>query len=285
MMLQDVRVFPLLLLGASAALSAPVMANDCEKIDAQTFNTDPFYGGINTRCGLSTHRDLMFAPITWAENYVGKESEVIFRISAKVRFKDWPLYFAYNQTSFWQAYSKADSAPFRESNYNPELFLRFEPGNWLSSKWGFDAGIDHESNGKELPDSRSWNRVYATAWLPLENDVWQIKIWSRMKEDAKKSPTDARGDDNPDITDYYGYASLHWRHRFPIDGNEDDSWLHVMLRGNTGTGKGAVHIDYTWPLDDGDIYWHAFVWHGYGESLIDYKQETTRVGLGITLRR
>jgi len=49
--------------------------------------------------------------------------DVKFKLSLKYKLnEDYPLYFGYSQKSFWNI--TEDSAPFRESNYAPELFIK-----------------------------------------------------------------------------------------------------------------------------------------------------------------
>ena len=63
--------------------------------------------------------------------------------------------FAYAQNSWWQI--TQDSAPFRESNYRPELYVS-APVPFADE---LKIGAMHESNGKGGEESRSWNRLYA----------------------------------------------------------------------------------------------------------------------------
>jgi phospholipase A1 len=73
------------------------------------------------------------------------------------------LYFAYTNRSFWQLYNE-NSAPFRETNHEPEIFLLM-PTDW--ELFGFknsfiNLGFVHQSNGRGGTLSRSWNRIYAS---------------------------------------------------------------------------------------------------------------------------
>ena len=36
-------------------------------------------------------------------------------------------------------------------------------------------------------------------------------------------------------------------------------------------------------LGDGDLFWNVYLWHGYGESLTDYNDSVTRIGVGFAL--
>ena len=122
------------------------------------------------------------------------------------------LDLAYTQKSFWQVYN-SESAPFRETNYAPELFytmpLSFRP---YGADTALRFGLEHESNGRGILEgeslSRSWNRVYTKLIYAKNNYVIALRPWYRIPERAKSSPSDAGGDDNPDIEKYLGYFDL-----------------------------------------------------------------------------
>jgi len=246
------------------------------------FQPDPdAYSIVGASSGLSLHKPIYLYPATYSEAYHGSHTEVLFALSLKLRVFSWPLYFAYSQKSFFQAYNGGDSKPFRDNDFNPELFYRYIPAD--RARWfhlGADAGIEHESNGQSLPGSRSWNRIYVAPFRAEGDSLIYWKWWYRIPEDKSLPRTDPKRDDNPDIQDYYGYSELHIQQQF-----FGKQLIHAMFRYNPVRGRGAVNLQYSIPGPGGNFFWSAYIWNGYGESLLDYNRSITRFGLGITLAR
>nr|WP_298249640.1 phospholipase A [uncultured Halomonas sp.] len=217
-----------------------------------------------------------YAQLTGEDNM--ERTELKFQFSAKVAiaeglFNDTgDLYFAYTQRSWWQAYSADDSSPFRETNYEPEVFLSFD-NDWQVFGWANirnRVAINHQSNGRSGDLSRSWNRLY------LET-VFQRGDWALSLAPHYRLPETTGDDDNPDIERYMGYGDVTVARRF------GDSELSLMLRGNPGAGHMGGQFDYSWPLFDSKVRAHVQYYHGYGESLIDYDHTTQRLSLGFSL--
>src|SRR6185436_13257366 len=124
----------------------------------------------------------------------------------------------------------------------PEFFYRWKPHWRQRPELGFDVGGDHESNGKDLPDSRSWNRLYLASYFEGASQLAYLKLWYRLPEDPKSSPEDTEGDDNPDIQDFYGYGEFNWQFKFE---GERRQMLSLMVRANPTTGKGALNLNYS----------------------------------------
>jgi len=251
--------------------------------DRNWYQSDPdAYSIVSAGKGLSLHKPMYLQPLTWSPEYSGKESEMLFQISLKQRLFGIPLYFGYTQKSFFDVYDEASSKPFRETNYNPELFYRFIPAD--RERWyhlGADAGIEHESNGRSLPDSRSWNRIYIAPFQAQGSHLIYWKWWWRLPENKDKPADDPGRDDNPDIGSYYGYSELHLEKQL-----FSQHLANVMVRYNPATGRAAAQLEYSLPGDsDASFFWMFYVWQGYGESLIDYNRSLTRVGLGVMLAR
>lgn len=213
-----------------------------------------------------------------------KPYEVNFQVSLKSQvnqndllFNGDALYFGLTMESWWQLYNGPLSSPFRETNYQPEIFYT-TPLLWgpFGGKTGLTLGLEHQSNGQLQELSRSWNRIYAELIYGRGSFVASFRPWYRIPEKAKTSPTDAEGDDNPDILDYMGYAqlSLGWKN--------STYELSTVIRGNTTTGKGAVDATITFPLS-GKFRGMVQYFNGYGDSLIDYDRFQQRLGLGVAL--
>ena len=212
-------------------------------------------------------------------------AEVKFQFSFKLNivenfFDHFKLAFGYTNLSFWQLYNKQDSAAFRETNHEPELFFTYNPAGWSSedTRLIYRLGFVHQSNGKDVELSRSWNRFYIEAVKDLQYTLASLKVWHRVKEKAKKNPNDSEGDDNPDIRDFLGNFELRLTSRY-----HSNIWS-VLLRNNLkpSNNKGAVEITTSLPLRDNlRIYVQYF--KGYGDSLIDYNYSIERFSLGFAI--
>ncbi len=236
-----------------------------------------FFGMI--REGFSLHRENYLLPFTWSDSASrARDAELKFQFSFKQQL--WRgLTFGYTQKSFWRVLDQENSRPFRETNYNPELFYRLQYATPSGLGWGTDLGIEHESNGNREPDSRSWNRLYFAPFINFGPLHAELKLWQRLSEPAKKTPDDPAGDENPDILDYYGYGELRLAY---ITASQHRASL--LTRWNFATEKGALELDYSIPTGTKNLFIYAQFWTGYGESLIDYNHSVTRYGIGVLIR-
>mgnify|MGYP000293820075 FL=1 len=83
---------------------------------------------------------------------------------------------SYTQKSWWQLSNSDESSPFRETNYEPQLFLGFAT-DYNFAGWTLrdvEMGYNHDSNGRSDPTSRSWNRLYTR--LMAENGNWLVEV-------------------------------------------------------------------------------------------------------------
>lgn len=177
----------------------------------------------------------------------------------------------YTNRSFWQVFNKEISSPFRETNHEPEVWLRWRgDAPFLGGRFRvYNLGFNHQSNGQAGPLSRSWNRIFLETlyeWGPV---ALNARIWQRIREDADK-------DDNRDIVDFMGRFELTGIYRF------GESEFSAMWRRNFSTRKGAYQLDWSYPLYKnlrGYVQW----FDGHGESLIDYNHRTRSLGIGVQL--
>ena len=184
------------------------------------------------------------------------------------------LWVGYTQSSRWQMYNSDESRPFRETNYEPEASLMFRTNYEMFGLNGRLLGLtfNHQSNGRSDPWSRSWNRVMVNVGFERENFAMIVRPWFRVSENAED-------DNNPDIEDYIGRGDLTAFYRYK------DQDFSLMLRHSLKGGddsRGAAQFDWNFPIS-GRLRGKFQLFHGYGESLIDYNHKATYVGLGVSL--
>lgn len=205
-------------------------------------------------------------------------TEVKFQISFKMKtfeVKDrFDLWLGYTQLSFFQMYNKNISSPFRENNFEPELMGVFHTDYDLFGLRGrfINIGLVHQSNGRQEPLSRSWNRIYAQFGFERGGFDLMVRAWYRIKEDWT-------ADDNPNITTYLGHGDIVATYE------RSGHMLSLLLRSNldfSSNFHGALRADWSFPLY-GLLKGYVQVFTGYGESLIDYNHAQTTVGAGFLL--
>ncbi|KXZ70833.1 phospholipase A [Acinetobacter venetianus] len=216
--------------------------------------------------------------VTDKQNLTSTEAK--FQISLKT--KAWEnifgnngdLWLGYTQSSRWQVFNSEESRPFRETNYEPEASLMFRTNYEVLGLNARLLGVtlNHQSNGRSDPLSRSWNRVIFNLGFEKDNFALMLRPWYRVEENAKD-------DNNPDIKDYIGRGDLTAFYR------KGDNDFSLMLRHSLKGGDrshGAVQFDWAFPIK-GKLRGHLQLFDGYGESLIDYNHRATYVGLGVSL--
>ena len=204
-----------------------------------------------------------------------QHAELTYQLSFKVKLLEQianspvDLWFGYSQQSFWQAYNRAASSPFRETNYQPEL-MAVLPVNKNFAGLDFrylNFGLVHQSNGQTSTLSRSWNRLYTELGVDRGNFALSARLWKRL-DNAKSE------NDNPDITDFMGSGDV--RASFRENGHE----YSLTARRNFGTGHGALQAGWAFPLL-ANLKGYVQVFSGYGQSLIDYNYSQKSVGAGF----
>ncbi|WP_174492486.1 phospholipase A [Acinetobacter sp. Marseille-Q1623] len=209
-----------------------------------------------------------------------KSTEAKFQISLKTKAVEniigdnGDLWVGYTQSSRWQVYNEDESRPFRETNYEPEASLIFRTNYEVLGLNGRLLGLtlNHQSNGRSDPLSRSWNRVIMNLGFEKDNFALMIRPWYRLDEDAKD-------DNNADIEDYVGRGDVTAFYRWKD--NEFSLMLRHSLKGGDDS-HGAAQFDWAFPIK-GKLRGHFQLFDGYGESLIDYNHRATYVGLGVSL--
>ncbi|WP_213958584.1 MULTISPECIES: phospholipase A [unclassified Variovorax] len=189
------------------------------------------------------------------------------------------LWFAYSQQSTWQVFNADISRPFRTTDHEPEMMYVYPtdvalPGGW---RWRYAGlGLAHNSNGQSLPLSRSWNRYYLMAGVELDQRFTLTgRIWKRINESVAT-------DDNPDIEDYIGRAELTGSWNI-----NRDNLVSATLRNNLRSdGKGSIRLEWFKVIGDpakSNLRFHTQLFHGYGDTLVDYNRKRTVLSVGLSL--
>lgn len=232
---------------------------------------------------LTPHKPNYFLPVSYnakpydepyqnlpgGQDYALDDVEIKFQLSLKVplavgMFGDRAnLFGAYTNTSWWQAYNSESSAPFRETNHEPELFMTFL-NDW--KVLGFTnrlntLGLVHQSNGRSEPISRSWNRAYASTTFEKGGLAMRLRAWYRFEEDEEQ-------DNNPDITDYLGYGDF-------LAAYKSGKSTYSMLARKKSVEFTASRLIW------GNIRLYGQYFHGYGQSLIEYDNSENVLGIGF----
>lgn len=221
----------------------------------------------------------------------GSAPAVEFQVSLKYKVLDFrdnwdPLthiYFAYTQTSFWNAFTKNPS--FFDTSYKPSMFLYY-PDVLRKGFFQLDlqGGAEHESNGRGGDLERSFNTFYfqpkATFDLPhnLQFSL-QPRTWFYYRV----------GDNNANIADYHGYADL----VSALTWLDPTSGEKIQLSSKLLIGDEGGHIGVTTDLRFnlvGVPFLRKFnpaiqvqYFYGYGQNLLDYNVSTHALRAGLCL--
>jgi phospholipase A1 len=211
------------------------------------------------------------------------------------------VFFTFTQKTLWDLWNFHGSSPFVDSNYNPGLFLawrRTDAPYRNDEERGMTPtlallGFEHESNGRDGPFSRSWNRFTALArFAYFMPGGWsfavQPTLWAPLVESR-----DSDGGGNPDLTRYFGYGQLlldAGRTLVVEDGSRKivarDWSVTTLLRAGTDFAHGLVEVSarkrIPWPRLS-PLALFAQCSFGYGEVLLTYNQRHSvcRVGLSV----
>lgn len=180
------------------------------------------------------------------------------------------LYLFYSQKCFWNILE--NSMPMTDLNFNPgigitkPLFVK----NRYIGKMTFL--VEHESNGRDSIQSRSWNRVALAANVFVtKNLMVHAKVWVPIVD----------GENNRDIVDYCGW------NQFGIqvvsDNKRFNGGISIVPRHRIGSCN--VVVDFAVRLFKRENQYLFFqFYNGYGEGLLDYNKFHSQLRVGLLIR-
>lgn len=238
----------------------------------------------------SLRRDLKDAPFfgLYRDNYFiagttpnkvpsRTNSDVKFQISFALRLTNATLpgnsflFLMYTQKTFWNVFEP--SLPMGDINFNPGIgwsFPFFSKNQYVGKA---TLLLEHESNGRDGNQSRSWNRLSISAstiidqWIMVHAKIWFPFIDSR---------------NNKDILKYYGiYQSG------VVITTPDQKFqfgLTWMKRAGWNLNFNTI-LDFTWRIHKkSNLNLFVQYYNGYGEDLLHYNQFRSMLRAGLVFK-
>ncbi|MCD8177884.1 MAG: phospholipase A [Tannerellaceae bacterium] len=204
-------------------------------------------------------------------------SDVKFQISISQRLTrshlpfDSYLFVQFTQKTFWNVFQK--SLPMRDINFNPGIGLgRIIISNNRYIGKGY-VMLEHESNGKDSIDSRSWNRFTGAVSLMLTQNIdAQVKAWIPIID----------GENNKDILQYCGVVQFAGNYR--TNNHRFNIGLILTKRGKWDLSFNTqLELSYKFNNRENQYLFLQY-YNGYGESLLEYTQFRSRIRLGFVIK-
>lgn len=204
-------------------------------------------------------------------------SDAKFQVSVRHRLTNSTLplktyfFLTYTQKAFWGIFQ--ESFPFIDLNYNPTLGLGkalVRDNRFLGT---LSLQFEHESNGKDGDDSRSWNKISFSSYFLLD-DRWsfQAKAWIPIID----------GENNRDIVKYSGWGFMALDYSSPK--KKYNIGCLITKRGGVNLNANIIINASIRLFSDDNQYLFMEYYNGYGESMLDYKQYRQRIRFGIVIK-
>ena len=180
------------------------------------------------------------------------------------------LYLTYTQKSFWDIYAK--SSPFKDNNYNPGIGF----GKYVIIKnkvvGGAFVQLEHESNGRDSIQSRSWNYLSVSAkYFILPRLSLGIKLWLPYVD----------GKENKDLLDYRGLGYVSESFLSP------HSRWNLTAEINPRRGWGNINTTFTAAYRMGrkvNHYIYVRFYNGKGDIMLEYSKYEMNIRVGICIK-
>lgn len=189
--------------------------------------------------------------------------------NSKLPFKTY-LFLTYTQKAIWDVFK--NSFPFRDLNYNPTIGF----GKALMSKNRFLGSVlfqfEHESNGKDGEDSRSWNKISLTSNIFFDRN-WSMsaKAWIPIYDGG-----------NRDMAKYAGWCDIGGAYK-----SSDTKYCFSMVINKRAVNNCSANLILNFAVrlfSDENEYLFAEFYNGYGECLLDYKDYRQRLRVGFVIK-
>lgn len=181
------------------------------------------------------------------------------------------LYLFYTQKCFWNILE--NSMPMTDLNFNPGIGLvklLFVKNRFIGK---LIMLLEHESNGRDGTESRSWNKISFDANIMIDpNFMVHGKFWIPIVD----------GVENKDILDYCGTYQVGTQ-IFSTDRRWGASVTLVKRKGWKLNYNTILEFNYRLFKRDNQYLFLQY-YNGYGEGLLDYKQFHSMLRIGLVIK-
>lgn len=263
----------ILALSAPQAARAQIISIDGEKLDADSIRKDfddrPYFG-------LYKDNYFIFGP-TIGPKMTKENTNVKFQISIAQKLTrstlPWGtyLYLFYSQKCFWNVLQ--NSMPMTDLNFNPGIGITkplFVKNKYIGKA---TLMLEHESNGRDGLESRSWNKVSLAANIIIDNNLMvHGKIWAPIID----------GMNNKDILKYCGIYQVGMQ---VMSNNQRFTGAVILTKRQGWNFNYNTVVELGWRVFKRDNqYLFLQYYNGYGEGLLAYKEFHSQLRLGICIK-
>lgn len=260
------------------ALTALAAGAQIIPVPKQRDFVDSLRRDFDNRPYFSLYKDNYFTVGTTVGHKPTREnSDVKFQISIAQRLTKsvlpWHTYIflAYSQKTMWNVFEK--SMPMRDMNFNPGI-------GWSKPFFNKDRYvgmmtlmIEHESNGRDSIQSRSWNKISLSGSVLI--DEWIMvhgKVWIPIID----------GQNNRDILKYSGIYQSGIEVATP---DRKFIWDLTFVKRRGWNLNFNTIFEFSWRFHKkSNQYFYVQYYNGYGECLLDYNQFHSRLRVGIVIK-
>lgn len=248
-----------------------------EEYLAERYNADSVRAELDKRPYFTLFKDNYFVGgIPLGTKPTGANSDVKFQLSISQRLTksrlpfDTFLFIQYTQKAFWNVFQ--ESLPMRDLNFNPGIGL----GHLIVHKNKYIGKaylmLEHESNGKDSIDSRSWNKVSFFGSVIL-NKNWELqaKTWIPIID----------SDNNRDILKYNGIFQIGLNYR---TNNQRLQCGAIFTQRKEWFGFNTqIEVSYKFNERENQYLFVQF-YNGYGENLLEYNKYKNMIRVGFVIK-
>lgn len=247
-------------------------------VDNQRLNTDSVRAQFDKGPYFTLYKDnyFIFGPPI-GQKITKENTNVKFQISISQKLTKstlpWNtyLYLFYTQKVFWNVLE--ESLPMTDLNFNPGIGLAkplFVKNRYIGK---MTLQLEHESNGRDSIQSRSWNRITLGANIIVDANLSvHGKIWIPIVD----------GENNKDILDYCGIYQVGTSY---ISNNKRWNASVVLVKRRGWNLNYNTIVELAWKLNNKqNQYLFLQYYNGYGEGLLDYNKFHSQLRVGIVIK-